>query len=85
MREITVYSKNFCGYCTAAKELLRQRGYDFREINLEGNPAGMQDVMQRSGQRTLPQIFVGDTPIGGYRELSALMSNGGFETLVANG
>jgi len=85
MREITLYSKNFCGYCTAAKELLRSKGYQFREINLEGDMAGMQEVMQRSGQRTLPQVFVGETPIGGYRELTAMLSNGDFQDLVSNG
>lgn len=83
MADITLYSKNFCGYCTAAKDLLSNKGYTFREINLEGDLPAIQDVMRRSGQRTLPQIFVGDIPVGGYRELVAKLSNGEFETLYS--
>ena len=83
MSAITLYSKSFCGYCTAAKELLRSNGYTIQEINLEGDYAGIQDVMARSGQRTLPQIFVNDKPIGGYRELASLISSGEFAELLS--
>lgn len=80
---IKVYTKNFCAYCTAAKSLLTSQGYDFEEINLEGNFDLMRDVMEKSGQRTMPQIFVGDHSVGGYVELRAATSNGDFAALVA--
>ena len=83
MSAITLYSKNYCGYCTAAKALLHSNGYTVQEINLEGDFAGIQDVMARSGQRTLPQIFVNDKPVGGYRELAALIASGEFAELLS--
>ena len=52
---------------------------------MEGNQALMMDVMTKSGQRTVPQIFVGDVSVGGYRELTASMSNGEFAKLVGKG
>ena len=54
MAEIKVYTSNFCGYCTAAKQLLTSRGYQFEEINVQGDQDLMLEVMQKSGQRTMP-------------------------------
>ncbi|MFM1895270.1 MAG: glutaredoxin 3 [Pseudomonadota bacterium] len=79
MPAIVVYTRKFCGYCTAAKQLLESRGYTFTEVNLDEQPFELtQDIMRRSGQRTVPQIFVDDQPIGGYRELAASLRSGDF-------
>lgn len=82
MPEITVYSRRICSYCTAAKQLLQSRGYEYREVNLDAHPELMADVMKRSGQRTVPQIFVGEKSVGGFTELREAMRSGTFEQLA---
>lgn len=83
MSSITVYTSPFCAYCSAAKHLLSSRGYDFVEINLRDDPALMQEVMKKSGQRTVPQIFIGSHSVGGYQELLASATSGELEQLIA--
>jgi len=82
MTKITIYTSTYCGYCTAAKNLLASRNYEFEEINMEGNQELMLQIMQKSGQRTVPQIFVGEKSIGGYQELLASTASGEFEALL---
>lgn len=82
MSAITVYTSTYCSYCSAAKQLLSSRGYEFEEINMQGNETLMREVMRKSGQRTVPQIFVGEESVGGYRELLAASINGELEVLV---
>jgi glutaredoxin 3 len=82
MREIIVYTSLHCGYCSAAKQLLSSRGYKYEEINMQGDEDLMIEVMQKSGQRTVPQIFVGEHSVGGYQELLAALVNDDFEELV---
>ncbi len=84
MADIIVYTKNLCSFCSAAKQLLKSKNYQYREVNMEGDQALMMDIMRKSGQRTVPQIFVGDVSVGGYRELTAAMASGDFANLVAN-
>ncbi|MDA0688978.1 MAG: glutaredoxin 3 [Proteobacteria bacterium] len=83
MQPIVVYTRRWCGYCTAAKSLLDDKGYPFEEIAADNDPALRDELERRSGQSTLPQIFVGDQSIGGYRELALLMARGEFEELLA--
>lgn len=82
MPEIIVYSRRFCAYCTAAKSLLQSKDYPFREISLDEEPELAQQVMERAGQRTVPQIFVGDHSVGGFQELYVAINSGEFENLV---
>lgn len=84
MSGITVYSRRICSYCTAAKQLLQSRGYEYHEVNLDEHPELMMDVMRRSGQRTVPQIFVGEKPVGGFTELRAAIQSGEFEQLTGS-
>ena len=84
MQPVTLYTTRFCGYCRAAKQLLSARGVDYEEIAVDGDPALRADVMQRSGQRTVPQIWVGDTHVGGFSELSALARSGRLDALLAD-
>lgn len=83
MQAIVVYTRQWCGYCTAAKSLLNEKGYSFEEIAADNNPALREELEQRSGQSTLPQIFVGENSIGGYRELVRSIADGEFEQLLA--
>ena len=83
MNPITIYTSRYCAYCSAAKNLLESKDYEFEEINMEGNQELMLDIMQKSGQRTVPQIFVGEKSIGGYQELLAATSSGEFDALLA--
>lgn len=84
MATIKVYTSPYCGYCSAAKQLLTSRGYEFEEIDLWGNPQLMLEIMRKSGQRTVPQIFIGEHSVGGYHELQAAASSGELEALIAD-
>ena len=83
MTAITIYTSTYCAYCSLAKSLLASRDYEYEEINMEGNQELMLQIMQKSGQRTVPQIFVGEKSIGGYQELLASTASGEFDALLA--
>jgi glutaredoxin 3 len=72
MNHIEVYSTNNCPWCVRAKSLLRANGLDFEEIDISSNRARALEMIERSGRRTVPQIFIDDEPIGGFDELSKL-------------
>jgi glutaredoxin 3 len=72
MKTVTVYSTNYCPYCMRAKSLLESKNIPYTEVNLEGKPAELAELKQRTGMRTVPQIFIGEELIGGFSELSAL-------------
>ena len=76
MKAVTVYSKNYCPYCVRAKKLLKSKGVDFKEINLEGKQDEMAQLIQKTGMRTVPQIFIDDELVGGFTELNALEKSG---------
>ena len=80
---VVVYSSPFCGYCAAAKRLLKNKGADFTEINVLGSPERRQEMIGSSGRQTVPQIFIGGRHIGGYVELSALEDKGQLDPLLA--
>src|SRR5690606_1505986 len=80
---IVVYSSPFCGFCHAAKRLLAGKGAEFTEIDVIAEPERRAEMMERSGRRTVPQIFVGDTHVGGYDDLRALDSRGELDRLLA--
>ena len=68
MSDITVYSKNMCGYCVQAENLLKNKGLEFKEINIEEKPEAREFVI-KEGHRTMPQIYIDGKSIGGYHEL----------------
>ncbi|MGD9815663.1 MAG: glutaredoxin 3 [Hyphomonadaceae bacterium] len=84
MRQVTVYTRSFCPYCTRALALLQRKGVAVTEIDA-ADPAKRQEMIQRSGRWTFPQIFVGDTHVGGCDELHALEQRGGLDPLLAGG
>ncbi|MFK7863880.1 MAG: glutaredoxin domain-containing protein [Pseudohongiellaceae bacterium] len=84
MPEVTIYTRRYCGYCTAAVHLLSSKGYQFIEIATDGDSKTRAVIQQKSGQSTVPQIFVGETSVGGYTELAEAVSSGEFDQLLEN-
>ena len=85
MASIEVYTTPYCPYCVAAKELLRRKGADFVEINVAGNRQLRAQMVERAGGRmTVPQIFIGETHVGGCDDLYALDHAGGLDPLLAS-
>ena len=78
MNAVTIYTTQVCPYCVMAKRLLANKGITPVEINVGGNPQLMQDLMQKTGRRTVPQIYIGDQHVGGYDDLVALDRVGGL-------
>jgi len=84
MSDITIYTKGWCPYCTAAKKLLNDRGAAFTEIDVEKTPGARADMIQKAGGRTtVPQIFIDTRHIGGCDDLYALDDKGQLEPLLA--
>lgn len=79
---VTVYSRQLCGYSSAAMRLLERKGIAFEERDATFNPDLRQEMMQRSGRSTFPQIFVGDTHVGGCDDLMALERDGKLDPLL---
>lgn len=83
MAKVVVYVKDYCPYCTKAKNLLRKKGVEFEEIDISDNDELQDYVREQSGQRTVPQIFINDKSIGGCDDMYALNSAGNLDTLLA--
>ncbi len=84
MPPVTIYTKAWCPYCRAAKELLDQKGVEFTEFEITREPGKRQEMMQKSGGRsTVPQIFIGERHVGGCDDLYALDSRGELDQLLA--
>lgn len=83
MRSVTVYTRAFCPYCTRAIALLQRKGAPVTEIDATGDPSKRQEMMSRSGRWTFPQIFVGETHVGGCDDLHALEQRGALDPLLA--
>jgi glutaredoxin 3 len=83
MVEIEIYTRQFCGYCMAAKRLLDSKGWAYREFDASFSPELRQEMMRRSGgQATYPQIFIGSVHVGGSDELHALERKGKLDALL---
>lgn len=84
MKTVEIYTSPLCGFCHAAKRLLTQKGVNFSEVNVLAQPARKAEMVQRAnGGRTVPQIFVGDSHVGGCDELYALERSGKLDALLA--
>ena len=85
MRPVEIYTSPYCGYCLRAKRLLAQKGVAFAETDVSGDMALRAEMIQRAGgRRTVPQIFIGGTHIGGCDELYALDRAGRLDPMLAN-
>ena len=82
MKPVKVYATSYCPYCVQAKRLLTQRNVPFEEIDCEGDDALRAWLVETTGQRTVPQIFFGETSIGGFSDLAALDRAGGLDAAL---
>ena len=86
MPAVKMYTTQVCPYCQRAKALLLQRGVEqIEEIRVDLHPAERDTMVQLTGRRTVPQIFIGDTHVGGCDDLVALDQRGGLMPLLAGG
>jgi len=84
MQTVEIYTSPFCGFCVAAKRLLKSKNVEFTEYNVGMNPTKRQEMMARAnGGHTVPQIFIGDKHVGGCNELHALDRAGKLDILLA--
>ena len=79
MNQVTIYTSKVCTYCAMAKRLLASKGITPVEINVGSDPQLMQQMMAKTGRRTVPQIYIGDKHVGGYDDLVALDRAGKLE------
>ena len=85
MANIVMYSTPWCGFCVRAKKLLQAKGVTFTDIDVSVEPARKAEMMQKSGQRTVPQIWINDEHIGGCDELYALERGGRLDEKLQGG
>lgn len=82
MKEVTLYSADWCPYCNRAKNLLKTKGIPYTEINVDEHPGKRTEIMNKTGMKTIPQIFIGEHFVGGFSELSALETSGELDKLL---
>jgi glutaredoxin 3 len=81
--EITLYTSAVCGYCVAAKNFLKSKGLQWREVRIDTDPAEREKMMALARRTSVPQIFVGETHVGGYDDLMALHRAGKLDALLS--
>lgn len=79
---VTMYTTSWCPYCDRARRLLAHKNATVEEIDVEAAPQKRAEMQQRSGRRTVPQIFIGDTHVGGSDDLHALEDAGKLDALL---
>ena len=84
MAKVTMYATGVCPYCTMAERLLRSKGVEaIEKVRVDLEPARREEMTQRTGRRTVPQIYIGDRHVGGFDDLAALDRAGGLDPLLA--
>jgi glutaredoxin 3 len=85
MAKVMMYSTGVCPYCTMAEKLLRSKGVaEIEKVRVDLDPARREEMMQKTGRRTVPQIYIGETHIGGFEDLLALEKAGGLDAMLAS-
>jgi glutaredoxin 3 len=82
MPKVQVYATGWCPYCSRARQLLHSKGVEIEEIDVDARPGARAEMIARSGRRTVPQIFINQTHIGGCDDLIALDDSGGLDPLL---
>jgi glutaredoxin 3 len=80
---VVIYTTGWCPYCQRARKLLEKKGVSFTEIDVESGPEKRAEMQARSGRRTVPQIFIGDSHVGGCDDLHDLEDEGKLDALLA--
>jgi glutaredoxin 3 len=83
MSNVTIYTTNVCPYCVRAKDLLKRKGVAYTEISAEDEKVREDMVVKAGGRRSVPQIFIGQTHVGGCDDLYALEKAGKLDALLA--
>ena len=84
MAKVLMYATGVCPYCLMAERLLRAKGVnDIEKVRVDVDPARRVEMTERTGRRTVPQIYIGDRHVGGYDDLAALDRAGGLDPLLA--
>lgn len=84
MKPVLMYSTRICPFCVMARRLLERKGVKFDEVKVDEDPLRRQEMMQKSGRRTVPQVFIGETHVGGYEDLAALEHAGRLDALLSD-
>jgi len=84
MATVKIYTTAICPYCVRAKQLLDNKNVSYQEIRVDTDSALREEMVLRSGRRTVPQIFINDKPVGGCDDLYALERAGQLDALLAN-
>ncbi len=80
--KVTVYTTAYCPYCTRAKQLLARKGVPYEEIDAEGKDELREWLVEKTGQMTVPQIFVGERSLGGFSDIDALDRQGKLDPIL---
>jgi glutaredoxin 3 len=80
---VKIYTREWCGYCTAALRLLKQKGVQYEHIDCSADPGTRKWLVEATGRTTVPQIFIDDQPIGGYTDLRDLDDRGVLDRMLA--
>jgi glutaredoxin 3 len=83
MSNVVIYTTRICPFCIRAKQVLDGKGVEYREIAVDTNPELRLEMMEKSGRRTVPQIWIGETHVGGFDDLWSLERSGDLESLLA--
>jgi glutaredoxin 3 len=83
--EITLYTSAMCGYCVAAKNFLKSKGLQWKEVRIDTDPMQRERMVALARRTSVPQIFIGQTHVGGYDDMMALHRAGKLEPLLAGG
>jgi glutaredoxin 3 len=81
--DVVMYTTSWCPYCARARALFTAKGVPFTEIDVEQVPGARAEMQQRSGRRTVPQVFIGGQHVGGYDDTRDLDERGGLDPLLA--
>jgi glutaredoxin 3 len=85
MSDIQIYTTAVCPYCVAAKNLLKSKGLEWQEIRIDTDPASLAEMRERSqGARTVPQIFINGTHVGGFDQLAAADRDGSLAEILSS-
>jgi glutaredoxin 3 len=82
---VTVYTSSFCGHCLRVLDLLQRHGIEYREISVEDSPGTRDELVARSGRRSLPQVYLGERYLGGAEEIAAMDRSGELDRLLSEG
>ena len=83
MKDVTIYTTNYCPYCRQAEKFLHDKGVPFKQVDVTEDDAMRAKLVELTGQRTVPQIFIGEESIGGYSDMMKLHTKGELDSKLS--